>query len=107
MTNTESQLTAQARKENSLVRLINHLLIGERRRNAFSSNNFLNSLLRFFSAQFLRLEAACISASETSSEDFLFLLMDSKDIVFVGQIAGEKVSLVLPLALSFFEALLL
>jgi hypothetical protein len=33
--------------------------------------------------------------------------MDSKDIVFVGQIAGEKVSLVLPLALSFFEALLL
>jgi hypothetical protein len=34
-------------------------------------------------------------------------LLDSKDLVFVGQTAGEEVSLMLLLAFSFFEALFL
>jgi hypothetical protein len=52
----------------------------------------------------VRLEAACISASETTTDDFLFRLLDSGDRVFSGQIVEEDVSSVSPL--PFFEDLL-
>jgi hypothetical protein len=40
-------------------------------------------------------------------EAFLFLLLDSKDLVLAGQIAREEVSPTVLLAFSFFEALFL
>jgi hypothetical protein len=54
------------------------------------TTTFFTTFLDLLLSNFARLEAACISASETSSEAFLFLLLDSKDLVFDGQIAGNK-----------------
>jgi hypothetical protein len=53
----------------------------------------------------VRLEAACNLAFETTSEDFCFRLLDSRDLVFLGQTVEEDVSSVSPL--PFFEDLLL
>jgi hypothetical protein len=50
------------------------------------------------------LEAACISASDMTLDDFLFRLLDSRDRVFSGQIVEEDVSFVSPLL--FFEDIL-
>jgi hypothetical protein len=50
------------------------------------------------------LEAACISESEMTLDDFLFRLLDSRDRVFSGQIVEEDVSFVSPLL--FFEDIL-
>jgi hypothetical protein len=66
---------------------------------------FFTAFLIFFRLSWVRLEAACISAFERTSDDFLFRLLDSRDLVFSGQTEAEDVSFVFPLPL--FEDLLL
>jgi hypothetical protein len=91
------------------VRFISYFIIRESRRNALdnSSSNLFTAFLAFFFLKSARLEASWISASEIPSEAFLFLLLDSKGLVFSGRITEEELSLALLFAFPFFQVLLL
>jgi hypothetical protein len=66
---------------------------------------FFTAFLVFFRLSWARLEVACISVSETTLDNFLFRLLDSRDLIFSGQTVAEDVSSVF--LFPFFEDLLL